>query len=85
MQAAEEKARVRLLELADIACQEHDTQRMVAAAVEGTFFNLIQVCSKYFFPCSARKWCWNLLRIAACPRKGHQNTKPETGSSKAFL
>lgn len=41
--ATDEKARQRLLGLADKACQDHDTQRMVAAALEGTFFNLIQV------------------------------------------
>lgn len=43
VRATEEKTRQRLLGLADKACQDHDVQRIVAAALEGTFFNLIQV------------------------------------------
>lgn len=40
---AEEAAENRLLSLADKACQDPDTQRTVAAALEGTFYNLMQV------------------------------------------
>ncbi|CAM9105839.1 unnamed protein product, partial [Scytosiphon promiscuus] len=42
VQTAQEKSRKRLLGLVDKASQDRDTQRIVAAVLEGTFFNLMQ-------------------------------------------
>lgn len=63
MQTAEEKLRQRLLGLVDKASQDHDTQRIVAAVLEGTFFNLMQVNLKgiYCYPRTDDSFVLNVL------------------------
>eukprot|EP00752_Nemacystus_decipiens_P004480 g4092.t1 len=70
VRATEERTRQRLLQLADKACQDHDTQRIVAAALEGTFFNLIQDAFHGEFKLSKRPTRYAVRRL-----NSHQ-TKP---------
>lgn len=71
VRATEERTKQRLLGLADEACQDHDTQRIVAAALEGTFFNLIQVLRMFLLAGSHkssrfRKYCFVINLTPTC-------------------
>lgn len=80
VQATEEAAEGRLLELADKACQDPTTQRTLAAALEGTLYNLMQVryralvCVDWVVSNSSQtvSLCWTKYdKILNCVKRGH--------------